>query len=1053
MALTLAKLTRPDAGEALLRERLFNQLGSARNCPLIWVNAPAGAGKTTLISSYIESKNERNLWYQIDKGDADMATFFHYMGQAVKSACHGRKKMPTLTPEYQLGVAEFTRNYFREVFGRFNAPALLVLDNFQDAGEGAEFYEMLAGAFSEIPKDINVVIISRTEPPAPFARLRANQQLSQIDWADLQFTIEEELAVTQQRYPDRNITKQQLQKLNAHIQGWISGLILLLEQGAELDKVELDNKELNPEYLFDYFATEIFYKIDKETQQFLIKTAMLPKMTASICKQLTGNRAASKILSELSRKQYFTVRHGVLNPSYEYHPLFRQFLLNQVHEIFDQDECKYLQSCTGLLLADTGDIDYGVNLLIPSGNWSALSALILKYAKQQIEAGRNKQVIRWINALPSNVVGQQPWLLYWLGMAKLQYENYAARDVLEKTYSKFKKRKDAKGLYLSWCGIADSYTFELDSFVGADFWIEELEWLLHSYPKPLSVEVRAHLTFSAACLLLWVQPAHSELPVWIKKVEIMHRFIPSKTLISMSAVLLSIYYGQIGEIVKLRQLSNRINKILLANDSKPFLTAILTLTAYCNNWITADFKLDLKLLGEFTQKIRDEGVQVFSGALLSQSLYHAMLKRDLSQYEILLDIYSAEIKIDNLLDQGHCQFHLCHFEILSGHLDRAVQYGKNAVELADQAGAPFPQSLFHALLAYTYIETEQYALARHHLDFSEQVIEGMKTFSGMFSIEMVRSFLAYRQKGETSALKNLQTCFSLGRKKDIRSWGNWPSTMISTLCGLALEHNIEPDYARSIIRIYNYTPEDSLHVGEHWPWPLKIYSLGRFSVLLNDKTLDTETRPFDILKVLLAFGGRDVHEEKIMDALWPDAEGDQSQASFKTSLHRLRKVFGELNVLVLKNHQLSLNEQYAWVDVWAMSRLFEPALQSIKIKDAVKSNELAGKLIQYYRGHFLSSEHTSWAIHQREVLRLRFIRHTLALAQFIENEDSQTAIQCYQCLLETDTLIEEAYQGLIRCYQSQGRQAEARASYEKCVCIFSAISGSSPSSATTELLK
>ncbi|VAW66149.1 hypothetical protein MNBD_GAMMA08-210, partial [hydrothermal vent metagenome] len=108
---------------------------------------------------------------------------------------------------------------------------------------------------------------------------------------------------------------------------------------------------------------------------------------------------------------------------------------------------------------------------------------------------------------------------------------------------------------------------------------------------------------------------------------------------------------------------------------------------------------------------------------------------------------------------------------------------------------------------------------------------------------------------------------------------------------------------------------------------------------------------------------------------------------------------------------------------------------------------------QYYRGHFLSSEAAGWAIHQREGLRLRFIRHTTALAQSIENEDSQTAIQCYQCLLEIDSLIEEAYQGLIRCYQAQGRQAEARACYEKCVTIFASTSGSSPSSATTDLIK
>jgi len=1053
MALTLAKLTRPDAGEALLRGRLFSQLVTARNRPLIWVNAPAGAGKTTLISSYIESKNERNLWYQIDKGDADMATFFHYMGQAVKSACRNRKKMPTLSPEYQLGVAEFSRNYFREVFSRLNAPALLVLDNFQDAGEGAELYKMLAGAFAEIPKGINVVIISRTEPPAPFARLRANQQLSQIVWADLQFTIEEELAVTQQRYPNRNITKQQLQKLNTHIRGWISGLILLLEQEVELDEIEFENKELSPEYLFDYFATEIFYKIDTQTQQFLMKTAMLPKMTASICKQLTDNSAAKKILTELVRKQYFTVRHGLLKSSYEYHPLFREFLLNQAQEIFDQDEYKSLQSTAGILLAGKGDIDNAMILLEQGENWPAMTELILKYAKEQIELGRNRQVSHWIQALPDDVIEQQPWLIYWHGMSRLQYENNAARDVFERAYTKFKIEKNALGLYLSWCGIADSYVFVFDSFAGADRWVKELAWLQQTYPDPPSMEARGRLIFSASQLIFWIQPNHPLLPKWMGQMEKIYRFVPNKFLVIMSSVQLSVYYSQVGEISKVRNISKRIEKLIPSVSHSPLLKSLLLLTSYANDWMTADFELSYEFIDRSQETLKNEGIKIFSGLMLAHALYHAACKHNLPRFKMLLDMYGDIVSSESILDQGHYQFHCCYYEILCGNYARAIQYGKVVIGLVDQANAPLPQWVSYCLLAFAYIETKQFELAQKQIKNAQDVIDEIKTPGSIWAYQMICSYLDFKLNNQQDMLTHLQTCFRLGHEKDIKASAVWPPVMVSTLCGLALEHNIEPDYARSIIRIYNYTPQDSLYVGEHWPWSLKIYSLGRFSVLLNDKILDTETRPFDILKVLLAFGGRDVHEEKIMDALWPDAEGDQAQASFKTSLHRLRKALGNMDVLVLKNHQLSLNDQYAWVDTWAMGRLFEPAQQSIKIKDSVQSTELAGKLMQYYRGHFLSSEHTSWAIHQHEVLRLRFTRHTLALAQFIENDDSQTAIQCYQCLLETDTLIEEAYQGLIRCYQSQGRQAEARASYEKCVSIFSATSDSSPSSATTELLK
>ncbi len=1053
MAITLAKITRPDPGKVLLRERLFSKLDQACANAIVWVNAPAGAGKTTLVSTYVESRGLKELWYQVERGDADMATFFYYFGQAVKHTTRTRKKMPSLTPEYQLGVPEFTRNYFREVFQRVHTPILLVLDNFQNAGAEADLNKMLASAFDAIPKGISIIIVSRTEPPAPFSRLQANQQLLQINWEDLQFTIDEELSITQQRYPQYNISKQQLQKLDEHIRGWVTGLILLLEQGVELDDIEFDTKDLSQERLFDYFATEIFYKLDTGTRQFLMKTAMLPKMTAQMCKQLTGNHKVGKILSELTRKQYFTVRHGLLKPSYEYHPLFQGFLHHQAQENFDELEYKQIQSQAGLLLAEAGDIDHAANLLIKGENWPALNELILKHAKQQIENGRSRQIVCWIEALPADAADQQPWLFYWLGMAQLQYENNLAREAFEKSWFKFKGARNVKGLYLSWCGIADSYTFSHCSFVNADRWIKELDWLQQNHGKPLNLEVRAHLAFSAAGLILWAQPAHPDLSTWMGKIETTYRFIPNKTLRALCVLQLSTYYVHMGEMIKLRHLCNKLKKQGLLKEQGPIFMILTIIAVYANDWITAEFKVTNELIDRHQQKVRDDGIKVFSGLMLAQAIYHATCRRDIPRVEKLLDMYGDDITETNTLDQGHYQMLTSYFEIVRGDYDRAIEHGKLAVELIDQTAAPFPTWVSHAGLAYLYVEKGQFNLVLKHIDAVDRIVKPMKSSAGIFIADMIRCYFAFHQNDLIETKKSLARCFRLGCEKDIKGSGVWPPKMVSTLCGLALEHDIESDYARSIIRSYRYTPRESLHVGEHWPWPIKIYSLGRFSLLLNDQPLDTETRPVALLKVLLAYGGRNVHSEKIMDALWPEAEGDQAQINFKTTLHRLRKVFGDCDVLILKNYQLSLNEQLVWVDTWVMGRLFASAEKHATIKDAAPSAGLAIKLMQHYRGHFLASESANWAILQRETLRTRFIRHTTALVQAFENEVSQTAIQCYQRLLEIDPLLEESWQGLIRCYQAQGRHAEALASYAKCVDVLASTLGISPSVATTALIE
>ncbi|MDH3330275.1 MAG: hypothetical protein OEM01_13685, partial [Desulfobulbaceae bacterium] len=115
--LSLAKITRPAVDGMLFRERLFQRLDEPGMSSVIWISGPAGSGKTTLVSSYLEAGGLPYLWYQVDGGDTDLATFFYYLGLAVQKASSRRSKpMPLLTPEYLLGIPEFSRNFFAELF-------------------------------------------------------------------------------------------------------------------------------------------------------------------------------------------------------------------------------------------------------------------------------------------------------------------------------------------------------------------------------------------------------------------------------------------------------------------------------------------------------------------------------------------------------------------------------------------------------------------------------------------------------------------------------------------------------------------------------------------------------------------------------------------------------------------------------------------------------------------------------------------------------------------------------------------------------------------------
>ena len=168
----IAKITRPRIRGVFPRERLFGLLDETRKYPVTWISAPAGSGKTTLVASYLEDNKIPCLWYQVDEGDADIATFFNYLGMAArKAAPQKRKPLPLFTPEYLQGISTFTLRYFENLFSRLKPPSILVLDNYQTVPAESNFHEVINHGISTIPDGINVFVISRHDLPPALVRV------------------------------------------------------------------------------------------------------------------------------------------------------------------------------------------------------------------------------------------------------------------------------------------------------------------------------------------------------------------------------------------------------------------------------------------------------------------------------------------------------------------------------------------------------------------------------------------------------------------------------------------------------------------------------------------------------------------------------------------------------------------------------------------------------------------------------------------------------------------------------------------------------------------
>ena len=300
----------------------------------------------------------------------------------------------------------------------------------------------------------------------------------------------------------------------------------------------------------------------------------------------------------------------------------------------------------------------------------------------------------------------------------------------------------------------------------------------------------------------------------------------------------------------------------------------------------------------------------------------------------------------------------------------------------------------------------------------------------------------------------------------VNFWG-WQSDVMSMLCAKALEAGIEVEYVQKLIRKRKLNPPmppfDKGGVGgieiERWPWPLKVYTMGRFSVNRDGEMIrftgKTQRKPMEMLKVLITLGGRNIKEDRMRETLWPEAEDGAAHSAFTTTLSRLRKLIGN-EAVTISEGMLSLNPNYCWVDVWALERLLSQADKTYpsphRGEGQGEGETLDNKLLRLYHGPFLCEEEAAWALPLRERLSSRFVRCLRVRGRLLEQaEKYEEAITLYQKGIEADPLAEGLYRCLMACYHATGSHAEAAAVYHRCRKTLSVMIGILPSPKTDGL--
>jgi len=377
---------------------------------LTLISAPAGFGKTTLISEWIAGGERPFAWLSLDERDGDLTRFWTYFiaaGQTV-TPTFGTKALGMLESP-QPAPAESILTVLLNEIAALPEKFALVLDDYHVL-EAPPVDEALAFLLEHLPPQLHLVITTREDPPLPLPRLRARGRLTELRAADLRFTAEE-TAVFLNKVTGLDFSTIELSALARRTEGWIAGLQLaaLSMQGQADVHGFIAAFAGDDRYIVDYLVDEVLQHQPDHIQEFLLQTAILSRLNGSLCDAVTRQNQGGAILEKLERSNLFVVPLDDKRNWYRYHHLFADVL--QAHLLKDQPEM-------APVLHQRASEWYEQNDLPATAVYHALAAQDNERAARIIEMAwadmdRNRQATEWLtwaNKLPNELVRNRPVL-------------------------------------------------------------------------------------------------------------------------------------------------------------------------------------------------------------------------------------------------------------------------------------------------------------------------------------------------------------------------------------------------------------------------------------------------------------------------------------------------------------------------------------------------------------------------------------------------------------------------------------------------------------------
>lgn len=1018
---------------------------------LILVTAGAGYGKTTLVADALSKTQTDTIWYRLDPQDMDFMVFMSYLQagffqkhpEVNKSFGKYRLKKSTLKNQDDL-LLQFIKGLETKLVKK----TALVLDDYHLVQDSTGINRAIEFILERIPQNLQIIIISRREPPLRISKIQVMGQVLEIGEKEIAFT-SSEIHDFYSNIKELPISEEHTRDIYEKTGGWAASLVLFSHALKNKNPREIGQRLVqfcgSQKYIFSYLEENVFETQSDEIQDFMLKICLLSAIDSMVCNRIFHIDNAKEILNQMI-KDHLLIFPVHENPNIFYlHHLFRDFLIEKLEQKYSPARIKELHQRIAHYMEqdmEQGDIFQALHHYIEAENFDAVVRLITTNEMKFLLEGKIYFLKKCLKKIPPSFIEKKPQLLF----AEARLYSYFGNPgdaifKLKAAHKLFKKDQSSEDMAKCLIEIGSQYYYTGH--------VKEAKLLM----EQVLIEVDESSTTYAIAMtyLIFLSSALGEFDKASQYTrqarEVISEYPNFERQVSTALIHTSCSYQHYisGEFNQSQVLNKKILKIGMELD----IESILPLVYY--QYSAASFFLE-----QFDQGIdfAKKGLCLCEKIGLQDSkkgwLYLAFAQNStgLGRFEEGINLVNQAIEIFEtpgnrwaLANAWDCLNHI----YLGQHKpELAKKMVIQAMDIIDGDGLTITEGILGNSMANLLLGEKKFNAALDHLKSSAPKIKDARFHLFENHLLTARSYLGLELP--QNAVTHLLSAFKISRESNFSRFVEREKEWIASLLDSPLVTNTSKQKIQEGSSIFKQAPP-----------ALTLCLLGRFRLRVGGKKINSSqwksSKALLILKYLASNTGAGfIPREVLIEILWPDEDILKTGKRFNVAMSALRKVLepdiaprAPSSYIIRKKESYRLRNKGIQIDVEQFLKELQKAEKqnaekpktekstankpTITDKTSPLTHYLAAEV--WYTGSFLEEDpYEQWCMEKREHLNSRYLQALTSILRFYETKNELEACVTYaKKILKADPYDEEVVRKLMVFYASLKNQAKVKETY------------------------